>query len=54
MSYSNRTAAAASAASTVSELDPSTVEFGDYLDSVYDQNMKQSEAARLKASEELH
>jgi hypothetical protein len=49
MSSSKRPASAASAASTV--------DFGDYLDRVYDQNMKESEAAyaaHLKASNELH
>jgi len=35
----------------------SNVDFGDYLDRVYDQNMKESEAAyaaHLKAAKELH
>ncbi len=57
MSSSKRPASAASAAPTVSHLDPSVVEFGDYLDRVYDANMKESEAAyaaHLKASNELH
>ena len=52
MSSSKRPASAA-----VSHLDPSVVEFGDYLDRVYDANMKESEAAyaaHLKASNELH
>ena len=46
MSSSNRPASAAS-----------NVEFGGYLDRVYDQNMKESEAAyaaHLKAAKELH
>ena len=45
MSSSNRPSAA------------SNVDFGDYLDRVYDQNMKESEAAyaaHLKAAKELH
>ena len=49
MSSTKRPPSAASAASTV--------DFGDYLDRVYDQNMKESEAAyaaHLKASKELH
>ena len=57
MPSSSRPASAASAASTVSQLDPTTVEFGGYLDRVYDQNMMESAAAyaaHLKASEELH
>ena len=48
---SKRPASAASA--TVSHLDPSTVEFGGYLDRVYDQNMLESaaaHAAHVKAS----
>ena len=58
MSSPKRPASAASAASTtVSHLYPSTVEFGGYLDRVYDQNMLESaaaHAAHVKASDELH
>ncbi len=57
MSSSKRPASAASAAPTVSHLDPSVVEFGDYLDRMYDDNMREfyaAYAAHIKASKELH
>jgi hypothetical protein len=57
MSSFKRPASVASAASTVSPLDPSVVKFGDYLDRVYVSNMEESEAAyaaHIKASNELH
>jgi hypothetical protein len=53
MSSSERPASTASAASTVT----GTIDFGGYLDDVYDANMKESEAAyaaHLKAAMELH
>ncbi len=54
MSSSKRPASAASAATTV---DPSVVEFGGYIDRMFDDNIRDSYAAyaaHIKASNELH